>query len=331
MRKLVKTRELSVGMHIVLELPWHRHPFLKSAFVISSKKDVFRLLKAGIEEVAVEGLLPRDVPPEEVVPHLPEQPEEISSPPSAWKPEQLMYPELQEVLHDSALSPSERAGVVKKSSLLLMERLLESPTVENIHAAKKGIYDVVDLILSEREMVQHLLEIISHDYYTYTHCVNVGILSVSLAKALFGRSDRHNMHELGVAFFLHDLGKVRIDSNFINKSSKLSEEEMQEVKHHPEYGYNILDEAQELTEECKLVVLEHHERDDGSGYPSGLPGDEIHLYARICSIADVYDALTSQRSYKQPLTPFEALKLMKEEMLGHFQPELFEKFVMLFT
>jgi response regulator RpfG family c-di-GMP phosphodiesterase len=325
MRKLIKTRDLKKGMHVVLDLPWHQHPFLKSSFDITSEKDISRLLKAGIEEVPVDTASFREVPPAVES----SSPEDVSSRP-AWTPEQLIPPELQAAVHDSSLSTSEKAGIVRKSCLILMERLLESPTAENIHTAKKGIYDVVDLITSEGEMAKHLLDITSHDFYTYTHSVNVGILSVSLSKALFGSSGNHNMRELGAAFFLHDLGKVRIDSSYINKPGKLTDEEMREMKRHPAHGFNILRKARELSTECKLIVLEHHERDDGRGYPRGLRGDEIHLYARICAIADVYDALTSMRSYKQPMAPFSALKLMKEEMIGHFHTELFEKFVRMF-
>jgi HD-GYP domain-containing protein (c-di-GMP phosphodiesterase class II) len=325
MRKLVKTRDLKEGMHVVLDLPWHKHPFLKSSFDISSKKDISRLLKAGIEEVAVDIASFTEVSPGVEQDNT----ENVSSEP-AWTPEQLIPQELKAAINDSSLSSSEKAGIVRKSCLILMERLLESPTAENIHTAKKGLYDVVDLIMSEGEMAKHLLDITSHDFYTYTHSVNVGILSVSLSKALFGASGNQNMQELGAAFFLHDIGKVRIDSSYINKPGKLTDEEMREMKRHPAHGFNILNKARELTTECKLIVLEHHERDDGRGYPRGLRGDEIHLYARICAIADVYDALTSMRSYKQPMTPFSALKLMKEEMIGHFHTELFEKFVKMF-
>lgn len=323
MRKLVKTRDLKKGMHVVLDLPWHKHPFLKGSFDIFSEKDIFRLLKAGIEEVHIDTAQCQDVPPAAG----PDRPESVLPAEPVWRPDQLIPQELKEAISDSTLSPSEKAGIVRKSCLILMERLLESPTAENIHSAKGGLYDVVDLIMSEEEMAQYLLEITSHDFYTYTHSVNVGILSVSLSKALFNRSENHNMRELGAAFFLHDLGKVRIDSSYINKPGKLTNEEMREMKRHPAHGFNILNKARELTTECKIIVLEHHERDDGSGYPRGLRGDEIHLYARVCAIADVYDALTSMRSYKQPMAPFSALKLMKEEMLSHFHKELFEKFV----
>ena len=84
-------------------------------------------------------------------------------------------------------------------------------------------------------------------------------------------------------------------------------------------------------EECRSIVVQHHERNDGTGYPRKIRGNDIHIYGRICSVADVYDALVSKRPYKPSLQPFEALKIMRDEMLGHFQKDIFEKFVLLFT
>ena len=112
---------------------------------------------------------------------------------------------------------------------------------------------------------------------------------------------------------------------------KVTDDEMTTIRTHPFQGYKILKETNQLTEECMVIVMQHHEREDGSGYPRKLKGDEIHTYGRICCIADVYDALTAQRSYQEPRTTFDALKLMKEKLLNHFQQDMFEKFVMLFT
>jgi HD-GYP domain-containing protein (c-di-GMP phosphodiesterase class II) len=156
--------------------------------------------------------------------------------------------------------------------------------------------------------------------------VTVGILGISLCKELFKGSDAHNLHEIGVGLFLHDIGKVNIDSAIINKPGKLTEEEMAVIRRHPEYGYQILDETKQLSDECKHIVLEHHERFDGTGYPYKLKGVSINLYGRICSIADVYEALTALRPYKNRVTPIGALKIMRDEMLQHFQRTLFEKF-----
>ena len=107
---------------------------------------------------------------------------------------------------------------------------MDSPSTQNIKEVKEGIFDVVDLILTDEETSHYLLSITSYDYYTYTHSVNVGVLSVLLAKALFKNSDLHNMHELGAGFFLHDIGKVRVNPAIINKKGKLTENEMAKIR-----------------------------------------------------------------------------------------------------
>ncbi len=173
--------------------------------------------------------------------------------------------------------------------------------------------------------------ITDHDYYTYTHSVNVGLLAILLSKNVFTDTSDHDMEELGAAFFLHDLGKCNIPAYLINKPGKLNEKEWEMMKKHPSYGYRILAEAKQLTDECAVIVMQHHERYSGDGYPKRLHEEQIHIYARICCIADVYDALTSTRPYKKKLPTFEALRVMKDEMIGHFHRDLFEKFVILFT
>ena len=167
-------------------------------------------------------------------------------------------------------------------------------------------------------------------FYTYTHSVNVGLLAVSMAKVLFRGSSGHDMHELGAGFFLHDLGKVQIDLAILNKPGRLTPEETTVMRRHPALGFKILHEAHQLSEECKTIVLQHHERDDGTGYPKQLRGTEIHLYGKICALADVFDALTSNRPYRKGMTSFDALMLMKKEMINHFQKDLYEKFVLIF-
>jgi len=212
----------------------------------------------------------------------------------------------------------------------MMQRLLEIPTAENIHECKKAIGSIADLILGDDQTSAHLMYITSHDFYTYTHSVNVGVISLMLAKTLFAGSDAHDLQELGAGFFLHDLGKIRVPNEIINKPGRLTEEEMQRMRIHPYQGYKILEEAGALTEECRIIVMQHHENMDGTGYPRRLMAEQIHLYGRICGIADVYDALTAERSYKQAMKPFEALRLMRDQMQHRFEPKLFEVFVRMF-
>jgi len=171
--------------------------------------------------------------------------------------------------------------------------------------------------------------IANHDYYTYNHSVNVGFLAIALAKTVFRHADNHDLHALGAGFSLHDLGKVNV--NIINKPARLSDEEMREMKRHPALDYTLLHETKQMTEELKMIVLQHHKKMNGAGYPRGLQDKDIHIYGRICAIADVLDALTTNRPYRQPMSLFDALMFMKSEMApNRRQKELYEKFVPLF-
>ncbi|OPY92833.1 MAG: Cyclic di-GMP phosphodiesterase response regulator RpfG [Syntrophaceae bacterium PtaU1.Bin231] len=318
--KAIKPKELRVGMYVHLPLAWYEHPFLKNHFLITSENQIRKIHECGVKEVRIDPAQSRiraETPPEPV--------------PQAPKPPVLRTEDLMEAICDKKLPVEKKAQAVHLHSLKMMKDLMENPTVENIQQAKDGIAKVVDLILDDNATNYHLLRITSHDFNTYIHSVNVGVLSVSLAKLLFKRSDAHDMHALGGGFFLHDLGKVRIDLKIINKPAKLSDEEMREMKRHPDYGFQLLQETNQLNNECKTIVLQHHERENGTGYPQGLKGDEIHIYGRICSVADVFEALTSVRPYKKALKPFDALRVMRDEMISHFHRDLFEQFVLLFA
>lgn len=253
-----------------------------------------------------------------------------SSPPAEWKPEEFMPLEFVHAVRDKNLPPNDRVKAVQNYSIELMKNLLENPTAEVIGASKIGISEIVGIIINEDTTSQGLIKVVSHDFYTYTHSVNVGLKSILLAKRLYKSSDRKEMDELGAGFFLHDLGKVNIDPDILNKPGRLTEEEMGIIRTHPYQSYKILMEAKQLTTEAWIIAMQHHERDDGKGYPRKLKGEEIHPHARICCIADVYDALTAKRSYKEPKPPIEALRIMYEEMATHFNKELLQNFIALF-
>ncbi|MGV8057708.1 MAG: HD-GYP domain-containing protein [Smithellaceae bacterium] len=320
MIKKIKVSDLKTGMYIELPSSWHAHPFLRNSFTITSQKQIDKIIEYGILEVNIneaKGVIAQQkITPEK-------QPEKIFPPSSIAE-------KLKEVIQDKKMPPEPKAQAVHLYSVNMISKLWEKPSGENIAQFKKDIVDVVDLILEDNATSDHLRKLTSHDYNTYLHSVNVGVYGVSLAKVVLSKSDKHDMHALGAGFFLHDIGKVYIDETIINKPGKLSEEEMSLMRKHPSMGFKLLTETKQINEECRLIVLQHHERNDGTGYPRKMRGDDIHIYGRICSVADVFDALVSERPYKQKLKPFEALRLMRNEMLGHFQKEVFEKFVLLF-
>jgi HD-GYP domain-containing protein (c-di-GMP phosphodiesterase class II) len=329
MNETIRIEDLKIGMFVILPLSWFRHPFLRNEFLIMSQDQIDKIAACGIREIVIDTSRGRSAR-EPVGEEIPRE-EPAKMPPKTWTPEKLIPPELREAIDDKSLPPEKKSRVVYDCSRLLVERLFEDPKAENIREAKEGISEVVDLILSDDATSRELLRITSYDFSTYVHSVNVGVFSIMLSKALFRGSDGHDMHELGAGFFLHDIGKVRIDPGIINKPGRVTDEEMTIIRTHPSQGYDLLKETSQLTEECMIIVMQHHERQDGSGYPSRLKEEKIHTYSRICCIADVFDALTAERSYKRRLDTFSALKLMKEEMLSHFHREIFEKFVMLFA
>jgi HD-GYP domain-containing protein (c-di-GMP phosphodiesterase class II) len=329
-------------MYVNLSGGWFKHPFVRNSFKITSQGEIREIIKSGFKEIEID-LSKSDQPSDEagmevavgtssnVSPgQAPADPRESGKAPDKWNPETLVPTELVAALKDKKMAPGEKSKVVYKQTCKMMERLFESPSAENIHASKKVISSVTDMILSEDETTSNLLRITSHDYYTYTHSVNVGVMALLLAKSLFRKSDDHDLHELGAGFFLHDLGKVNVDPAIINKPGRLTDREMGRMRTHPYQGYKILQGADALSEECKYIVLQHHELFDGTGYPKRLKGDDLHVYGKICCIADIFDALTSERSYKKGLNSYDALKLMKEKMLGHFQHDVFDAFVLLF-
>lgn len=326
-------------MYVRLGKSWLQHSFLTPNFKIKSDKQIKRIISSGIREVTIDlgkstveeaHDLARDLGITDKLMDIGRPQGDIEAP-DTFNPVTLIGDELRATIENTKIPPKTKAKAVYDHSVKMMDNILTDPSPENILAGKIMIHDTVDHILADDETAEFLSKITSHDYYTYTHSVNVGMLSILLAKKIFkGSYASHNMKELGAGFFLHDLGKCDVPITLLNKSSPLSENEWETMRKHPSRGNQLLSDADQLTMECGLIVMQHHEREDGTGYPFGKIGDEIHLYGRICTIADVYDALTSTRAYKKKLPPFEALKVMKDEMIQHFHPELFAEFVQIF-
>ena len=350
MIKKVKTEDLKVGMYVMLGLSWLRHSFLRPNFKITSEKQIKKIISDGIGEVKVDTSKSDLIKEEDLFREVPESRgedtgqtqadvplpgsqmgTEIPIPePGEFNPIELISIDLRETIENTRTPPQTKAKAVYNHSIRMMSNVLEEPSAENILSGKRVVYDVVDHILADDETADRMTMITSHDYYTYTHSVNVGMLSVLLAKSVFKGNSDQNMQEIGAGFFLHDLGKCDIPHDMINKPGKLTAKEWDLMRMHPPYGEKILRKTGHLTKECRIITMQHHEREDGTGYPLGLREYRIHTYAHICALADVYDALTSMRSYKKEVTTFEALKIMKDEMIGHFNRDLFEKFVLLF-
>lgn len=191
-------------------------------------------------------------------------------------------------------------GTVNKEELLSKTISLVSP--------KQTTLDVFDMLHNMRQVNDS----------TYAHSLNVAIISRIIGKWLHFSNEE--LDTLTLAGLLHDIGKTKIPDEVLNKDGKLTDEEFQMIRNHPKYGYDIL-KSQPLNSHIKKAALMHHERCDGSGYPMGLTMEEIDDYALIIAIADVYDAMTTARSYRAPLCPFEVIAEFEKDGLQKYKPK----------
>jgi len=234
-----------------------------------------------------------------------------------------------DLLDSSRFSLEAKCDILHNHTALLSLRLFERPSALAIEGQKRNIARMVHFTLKTPVALENLLRLTSHDYYTYTHCVNVGLYSLWLLSHTMPmvNQDPYRLERIACGFFLHDIGKTLIDLKILNKPEELTEAEWRELFKHPHMGQELLKTENQITPEAAVIVGQHHERMDGSGYPDGLKGEDIHPFARICALTDTYDALTTRRPYRDALEPFNALRIMKEEMRDQLDPHFFEAFV----
>lgn len=233
---------------------------------------------------------------------------------------------LKGILDDPDIDMQERSAILYSCSLEVVKEILEDPRAGDMVSRSEVLVETAaSFVFTKTGSFKHLLKVTSFDYYTYTHCVNVFVFSLALAKRL-GYDDERVL-SLGNGALLHDVGKCSIDPEIVNSRGKLTPAQWEQMKKHPAAGCDILRE-QGVTNPMQLdVVRHHHEKLTGKGYPDGLSADEISAEARISTIADIFDALTTRRSYKDAVGSFPALRLMRDEMAADLDPAMFRTFV----
>lgn len=184
---------------------------------------------------------------------------------------------------------------------------------------------MVEEILANKNAVYSLIKLRDYDNYTFTHSVNVCVLSI-LTGSLLGYN-RMQLENLGLGAMLHDIGKVLIDSRIMNKPAKLSVTEYEVVKKHTIFGYKLLKSKIATSFLPAHIALQHHEREDGSGYPRGLTAKRIHRYAKIVAVADVFDAMTTDRIYQKAVIPQVSLEKIKKDQGIKFDKRITENFM----
>ena len=195
----------------------------------------------------------------------------------------------------------------------------------DVAAGSVVVQGIVGSVLRNMNALQAISKLRSHDDYTFSHCVNVSMLTAMFARHLGYNDDA--VFEAGMGGFFHDLGKARMPAKILNASRRLTSEEFSTMQRHPGVGYEYLSQVAGISETVRLAALEHHERIDGTGYPDAKLGEQVSLYGKIVSIVDVYDALSSRRVYKDAMLPHRVLGLLYGMRGRDLDAELTEQFI----
>lgn len=248
------------------------------------------------------------------------------SPDDKNKYDDFIESHLQNLLLDTSLTMDEKTDLIYTSSTELTQSLYDNPNaLENAQRSKNIVTPILQSIIYHDDTIASYIKIIAYDYYTHTHSLNVSIYSLCLGAELGLLDDE--LTSLGRAALLHDLGKSKIEYELLNKCGKLSNDEFQEMKMHPLFGYDIAINIGIDNEEILDGIRHHHEQLDGGGYPDGLKAYEITLFPRIITICDIFDALTTRRSYKPSMSSFKTLQLMKREMTTRLDMQILDTFI----
>ncbi len=238
------------------------------------------------------------------------------------------------------VSDNQKSEIIKSSAIHYLDKIFDSDKEfntdilsETIQGCKTSVESMVDVVKDyDVSQLQSLIASLSfHDFYTYDHSINVSMYCIALYSAARPQAPKEEIVLAGLGGLLHDIGKVKISTDLINKPDKLDDAEFDMIKKHPDYGHQLLEENSCGCEGIDFrviqrIVHEHHENFNGTGYPQKLSGVNIHLLARVTAIADFFDAITTKRSYHEVLSTEDALRVMEKSVGKKLDPELFEVF-----
>lgn len=322
MLKRIAVADLRVGMYIQEFCgSWMDHPFWKSKFLLETQQDLQRIQASSIGELWIDVSKGLDVAAGAQASSEAEAQQEIEATLMAAVERRRSPPV---VAMDVELERAAKVCARSKEAVLSMFSDVRMGRALDFDRAESLVTEISESMLRHPSALISLARLKHADEYTYMHSVAVCALMIALARQL-GLGEGA-VREAGLAGLLHDVGKMAIDQDVLNKPGKLSDTEFSAVRRHPEAGGEILLAGKQVSALVLDVCLHHHEKVDGSGYPRGLQGEQISLFARMGAVCDVYDAITSNRPYKAGWDPAESIRKMAE-WKGHFDEGVFQAFV----
>lgn len=323
MERKVSTFDLTIGMHISnLDRPWLDTPFLLQGFIISGEDDI-KALQKHCKYVFID-----TEKGEEAASYLDEKKQKL---PSNQYIEDLLdggkkrfsYQEKQSTFHELPAAETALENASDKVAQL-MDNLKAGDNLD-ISAVRNAVQPILESVIRNSDAFLWISEMQKKDIYTYSHSIDNCALGIAFGRHL--GLYKEDLRNLAMGLLLMDVGKVKIDDEIINKTCTLTAEEFDEMKNHVYYGVNLLKNTPGINETIINVVLTHHERFDGSGYPGGLTGKQTPVYGRIAAIIDCYTAMTGNSLYRSTIAPHKALQTIYNWRNKYFQDELVEQFL----
>jgi HD-GYP domain-containing protein (c-di-GMP phosphodiesterase class II) len=327
MIRKISTKSLEVGMFVSdVGRAWFNHPWKTKSRLITERSEIDELIQFGIEEVYID--TEKSKKPQKAAQNLKslnranEQKQTLNQT-KAIAPSKNTEPTVS--LEAEMPKAAKAYSKALDTSKALVAACRMNQRIE-VNEVQENVDELVESVTRNRDALTALIKLRHFDDYTYTHSLNVSVLAISAGKTL-GLSQQE-LKILGLGTMFHDLGKLRIPDNILNKPGKLTDEEFDVMRSHPALSADILLEQNlNLDEQVIQVARFHHERIDGSGYPDHLQGTQIPTLATICGLSDVYDALTSDRVYHKGMLPHDALKFIYSLRGSHFQSDWVDRFV----
>jgi len=322
MLKRIAIKDVKLGMFITEFCgSWMEHPFWKTKFLLEDPKDLQTIVDSGINELWIDVSQGLDV-------EANDKGETIEEVEAATEDLLLAAGNAQPLVRNSLedeLKIAQRLCEQGKQLVVDMFSDVRMGNAIRVENAKAMVEEISQSVARHPHALISIARLKTADNYTYLHSVAVCGLMIALARQLELEEDL--VREAGLAGLLHDLGKAEIPPRILNKPGKLTDEEFIIVKSHPEKGAGLLADHPLVSAIVADVVLHHHEKMDGTGYPHKLTGANISLFAKMGAVCDVYDAITSNRPYKKGWAPAESIRKMAEWSKGHFDEAVFQAFV----
>ena len=315
----IQIKQLRLGMYVQEFCgSWMDHPFWRNAFMLDNPKDLEAILATGIKEVWIDdakGLGVKDGQQEQTI---------ATEVEATLVQADTLGKAIRRV--DTAQEVERAISICAKSKQAVSSMFNEARMGNALSAddALPIVEEISTSVMRNPGALIGLARLKNKDDYTYMHSVAVCALMVSLGRQL--GLDDEQIRQAGLAGLLHDVGKMMIPLDILNKPGKLTDAEFETVKSHPSEGHKMLLEGRGISAVALDVCLHHHEKIDGSGYPERLTDSQISLFAKMGAVCDVYDAVTSNRPYKNGWEPAESIRKMAE-WKGHFDMAIFQAFV----